>query len=173
MSQLCAHQLFMECLCPLLAKMWVRSYAGESSIGSVQAGMSNVINASFYKMYSMFDIGELLLFGSFLWLQLVIVGPRVCLDGDLGPINMGSGAQQDQVQLSAYKDDGVHAGDSGQSTEVIYRDLAQDYDPGDKKPQQIRGMQNYVASVWFLCSGLLQNQGGATWWTPWKKISSL
>lgn len=73
--------------------MWVRSYAGESSIGSVQAGMSNVINASFYKMYSMFDIGELLLFGSFLWLQLVIVGPRVCLDGDLGPINMGSGAQ--------------------------------------------------------------------------------
>lgn len=84
MSQLCAHQLFMECLCPLLAKMWVRSYAGESSIGSVQAGMSNVINASFYKMYSMFDIGELLLFGSFLWLQLVIVGPRVCLGRDLG-----------------------------------------------------------------------------------------
>lgn len=84
MSQLCAHQLFMECLCPLLAKMWVRSYAGESSIGSVQAGMSNLINASFYKMYSMFNIGELLLFGSFLWLQLIIVGPRVCLGRDLG-----------------------------------------------------------------------------------------
>lgn len=46
--------------------------------------MSNVINASFYKMYSMFDIGELLLFGSFLWLQLIIVGPRVCLGRDLG-----------------------------------------------------------------------------------------
>lgn len=46
--------------------------------------MSNVINASFYKMYSMFNIGELLLFGSFLWLQLVIVGPRVCLGRDLG-----------------------------------------------------------------------------------------
>lgn len=53
------------------------------SIGSVQAGMFNVINASFYKTYSMFDIGELLLFGSFLWLQLLIVGPRVCLDRDL------------------------------------------------------------------------------------------
>lgn len=48
--------------------------------------MSNLINASFYKMYSMFNIGELLLFGSFLWLQLVIVGPRV---GQRSWINRG------------------------------------------------------------------------------------
>lgn len=124
MSQLCAHQLFMECLCPLLAKMWVRSYAGKMQYWQrpswhVQCNQCQLLQDVQYVQY----------WGTAALWQLSLAAARHCwsqsLSGQRSWINRGvtrrNGAQQDRVQLSANKDDGVQAGDSGQSTEVIYR----------------------------------------------------
>lgn len=166
MSQLCAHQLFMECLCPLLAKMWVRSYAGK-----MQYWQRPSWHVQFNQCQLLQDVQYVQYWGTAALWQLSLAAARHCWSQSWAEI-----LDQQRSHQEKWGSVGPGSAVSQQGrwrTEVIYRSSDQDYDPGDKKPQRIRGMQNYKASVWFLCSGLLQNQGGATWRTPWKKISSL